>query len=40
MYTDRSVVTGPGRIDLGEHDGAEGKVSFDMTFDRIAIVAG
>ena len=40
MYADRSTVAGPGRINLGDHDGSESKASIDVFFDDIVVTAG
>jgi hypothetical protein len=40
MYADKSVVTAPGRVDLGDHSGADGKANADIYFDDLVIVAG
>lgn len=37
---DLTTVTGPGRANLGEYDGAAGKCSVDIVFDGAVVVAG
>jgi hypothetical protein len=40
MYADMTVSTYPGAVNLGDHDGADNKVTADIYFENKPIVAG